>query len=210
MFAAPVTQLRLGQPDDGNQPQGKLQRIAYDRQSEAFGAGFNGPFLIAVDIPKDARLQPGRPPEAPAGRSRNTPGMVPGGGPARGPPSQDGEMATIFAIPTTAPQDKADQRTARPPARGHDPAGHRPGTPLAGKNGPYIGGNTPIFDDLSDKVASRLPLFISVVIGLSVLLLIMAFRSLWIPLFSLASTSFRCWPRTASSSRSSRWASAAR
>src|SRR3712207_7758106 len=39
---------------------------------------------------------------------------------------------------------------------------------------------------MSNKVASRLPLFIGVVIGLSVLLLIAAFRSLWIPLVSAA------------------------
>jgi RND superfamily putative drug exporter len=47
-----------------------------------------------------------------------------------------------------------------------------------------VGGNTAGFEDFSDKVASRLPLFIGVVIGLSVLLLIAAFRSLWIPLAS--------------------------
>jgi hypothetical protein len=40
------------------------------------------------------------------------------------------------------------------------------------------------FEDISDKVASRLPLFIAVVIGLSVLLLVVVFRSLWIPLVS--------------------------
>jgi putative drug exporter of the RND superfamily len=38
--------------------------------------------------------------------------------------------------------------------------------------------------DITDKVAGRLPLFISVVIGLSVLLLVMVFRSLWVPLVS--------------------------
>src|SRR4051812_27026142 len=54
VFAAPVTQLRLGQPDDGNQPEGKTQRVAYDRLSQAFGPGSNGPFLLAVDIPKGA------------------------------------------------------------------------------------------------------------------------------------------------------------
>ena len=54
------------------------------------------------------------------------------------------------------------------------------GTPLK----VYVGGNTAGFEDFSDKVASRLPLFIGVVIGLSVLLLIAAFRSLWIPLVS--------------------------
>ena len=103
VFAAPVTQLRLGQPDDGNQPEGKTQRVAYDRLSEAFGPGSNGPFLLAIDIPKGdagneaklAKLQ-----EAVA----NTPGMATVA-PAAG--AQDGEMATIFAIPKTAPQDEA-------------------------------------------------------------------------------------------------------
>src|ERR671914_268906 len=54
VFAAPVTQLRLGQPDDGNQPVGKTQRVAYDKLSEAFGPGSNGPFLLAVDTPRGA------------------------------------------------------------------------------------------------------------------------------------------------------------
>src|ERR687897_578172 len=52
--AAPVTQRGLGQPDDGNQPGGKSQRTAYDQLSRAFGPGSNGPFLLAVDIPKGA------------------------------------------------------------------------------------------------------------------------------------------------------------
>src|SRR5262245_62874271 len=54
VFAAPVLNLRLGQPDDGNQPTSKTQRVAYDRLSEAFGPGSNGPFLLAIDIPKGA------------------------------------------------------------------------------------------------------------------------------------------------------------
>jgi RND superfamily putative drug exporter len=54
------------------------------------------------------------------------------------------------------------------------------GTPLK----VYVGGNTAGFVDITDKVAARLPVFISVVIGLSVLLLVAAFRSLWIPLIS--------------------------
>ena len=54
------------------------------------------------------------------------------------------------------------------------------GTPLKA----YVGGNVAGFEDITDRVAGRLPLFISVVIGLSVLLLMMAFRSFWIPLVS--------------------------
>jgi RND superfamily putative drug exporter len=93
--------------------------------------------------------------------------------------SEDGEMATIFAIPTTAPQDaKTSDLLER--LRGEVIPAATEGTPLK----VYVGGNTAGFEDFSDKVSSRLPLFISVVIGLSVLLLIMAFRSLWIPLVS--------------------------
>ncbi len=52
VFASPVVDLRLGQPDDGNQPDDTTQRLAYDTLSEGFGPGFNGPFLVAVDTPK--------------------------------------------------------------------------------------------------------------------------------------------------------------
>ena len=175
VFAAPVTQLRLGQPDDGNQPAERTQRVAYDRLSEAFGPGSNGPFLLAVDIPKGAASN-----EADLAKLRtavaDTPGVV-----NVAPPqvSQDGEMATVFAIPATAPQ---DAKTSALLERLRDdviPAATA-GTPLK----VYVGGQTAGFEDLSDKVASRLPLFIAVVIGLSVLLLIAAFRSLWIPLVS--------------------------
>ena len=88
-------------------------------------------------------------------------------------------MATIFAIPTTAPQDKKTSDLLDR-LRGDVIPGATAGTPLK----VYVGGNTAGFEDFSDKVASRLPLFIGVVIGLSVLLLIAAFRSLWIPLVS--------------------------
>jgi RND superfamily putative drug exporter len=175
VFAAPVTQLRLGQPDDGNQPAERTQRVAYDRLSEAFGPGSNGPFLLAVDIPKGAASN-----EADLAKLQtavaDTPGVV-----DVAPPqvSQDGEMATVFAIPATAPQ---DAKTSALLERLRDDVipTATAGTPLK----VYVGGQTAGFEDLSDKVASRLPLFIAVVIGLSVLLLIAAFRSLWIPLVS--------------------------
>jgi RND superfamily putative drug exporter len=175
VFALPVTQLRLGQPDDGNQPASKLQRIAYDRLSDAFGPGSNGPFLLAVDIPKggaDNQAQLDKLQKAVAaapGMAQVAPATI----------SRDGEMATIFAIPKTAPQDQATSDLLADLRENVIPKAVS-GTPLQ----VYVGGNTAGFEDFSDKVASRLPVFIAVVIGLSVLLLIMAFRSLWIPLVS--------------------------
>jgi putative drug exporter of the RND superfamily len=175
VFAFPMTNMRLGQPDDGNQPEGKTQRVAYDMQSEAFGPGYNGPFLLAVDTPKGApqtEAQLTRLQKAVAG----TPGVA---SVAPAQMSKDGEMATIFAIPRTAPQDKATSDLLK---RLRDTVIPRAidGTPLK----VYVGGNTAGFEDFSAKVSSRLPLFIGVVIGLSVLLLIAAFRCLWVPLVS--------------------------
>lgn len=175
IFAFPMTHLRLGQPDDGNQPEERTQRVAYDQLSAAFGPGSNGPFLIAVDTPKgdagtEAQLQ------AVVKAVEGTEGVAAVTPPV---PSQDGEMATITAIPASSPQDAATSElldTLRtevlPPAT--------EGTPLKA----YIGGPTASFVDFSEKTAERLPVFIVVVIGLSVILLMMAFRSLLIPLVS--------------------------
>ena len=176
IFAFPVTQMRLGLPDDGNQPESRTQRVAYDELSAAFGAGSNGPFLLAVDIPKGAAGQRGTAAGAAGRRRRRRDGMA---SVAPAQISEDGEMATIFAIPTTAPQ---DAKTSDLLERLRDDVipDATAGTPLK----VYVGGNTAGFEDFSDKVAARLPLFIGVVIGLSVLLLIAAFRSLWIPLAS--------------------------
>ncbi|WP_205695981.1 MMPL family transporter [Conexibacter sp. SYSU D00693] len=175
VFAFPVTDMRLGQPDDGNQSESKTQRVAYDKLSDAFGPGSNGPFLLAVDTPKgdgQTREQLQRI-EADVRRTPGIASVTPAA------PSRDGEMAVIVATPTTSPQDERTSELLER-LRGDVLPAATQGTPLK----VYVGGNTPGFEDFSDKVSSRLPLFIALVIGLSVLLLIAAFRSLWIPLVS--------------------------
>ena len=175
VFAFPVTQMRLGQPDDVNQPESRTQRVAYDQLTGAFGPGSNGPFLLAVDTPKGAP-ETEQQLRALQQEVAATPGIA---SVAPASLSEDGEMATIFAIPTTAPQD-AKTSALLDRLRGNIIPRATADTPLK----VYVGGNIAGFEDVSDKVASRLPLFIAVVIGLSVLLLVMVFRSLWIPLVS--------------------------
>ena len=102
IFAFPVIEMRIGQPDDGNQAESRTQRVAYDQLTEAFGPGSNGPFLLAVDTPKGAPETEGqleRPATGRRGDGRHRLGAT------GRQPSEDGEMATIFAIPATAPQD---------------------------------------------------------------------------------------------------------
>ncbi len=220
VFAAPMTQMRLGQPDDGNQPTSKTQRVAYDTLSEAFGPGYNGPFVIAVDTPDDEAEQLGAVSEAMlAAAAAQAPGTsesdreqaiaaveeasaaAPETMQALGAlqqaiaaddgivsesvtpafPTADGGAAIIQAVPTSAPQDERTSDTLSR-IRGEVIPSVTADTPLADKV--YVGGATAGFEDFSNKVADRLPVFIALVIGLSVLLLMAAFRSLWIPLVS--------------------------
>lgn len=175
LFASPTLDMRLGQPDDGNQPAESTQRKAYDKLSAAFGPGYNGPLLLAVKTPTNnpnTSAQLG----AIAGTVGSTDGVASVSPPM---PSPDKQMATIIVTPTTSPQ---DARTSRLLEKLRDDV-----LPDATADTPlrvYVGGQTAGFEDFSAKVASRLPLFIAVVIGLSVLLLMAAFRSVWIPLVS--------------------------
>jgi RND superfamily putative drug exporter len=174
LLAIPTTGMRLGQPDDGNQPEKNTQRKAYDEISSAFGPGTNGTFLLAVALTRGtdqraalARLE---------SSLRETRGIV-FVSPAA--PSRDGAMATITAVPSTSPQDEATDKLVDELRDKVIPAA------VAGSDlKVYVGGQTASFKDFSAKVSARLPVFIAVVIGLSVILLMAAFRSVWIPLVS--------------------------
>ncbi|MCU0314329.1 MAG: MMPL family transporter [Solirubrobacteraceae bacterium] len=178
LLAVPVTQLRLGMPDDGNQTPGTTQRIAYDRIAEGFGPGVNATIQVvgafdAADAPEAERA---------LARLRREIAAEPGVAAATAPRvAPGGDAAVITVVPESAPQDEA---TADLVGRLRDavvPGGVR-GTPVAAQ----VGGITATLQDTSDRVASRLPVFIAVVVGLSLLLLILVFRSIWVPVISAA------------------------
>jgi RND superfamily putative drug exporter len=167
-LAAPVLGLRLGQPDDGTKPASMTQKVAYDRLAEGFGAGFNGPLVLAVALEDDGSLQ-----RLEAG-AKAVPGVAAVSEPTI---NAAGDAAIVTVIPETAPQDEATSRlvtTLREEV-----------VPASGARA-YVGGSTATFEDMADRVAERLPLFIGVVVGLSLLLLMAAFRSILVPLVSAA------------------------
>jgi RND superfamily putative drug exporter len=161
-LAAPVLGLRLGMPDDGNDAGGTTTRVAYDRLAEGFGVGFNGPLVLATD--RTGAL------EQVKQAAERTPGVAMVSEPVLSP---EQDAATLTVIPTTSPQ---DPRTSELVTRLRD------GLPA----GVYVGGATAMLDDMAAKIAERLPIFIALVIGLSIVLLMAVFRSLWVPLVSAA------------------------
>jgi RND superfamily putative drug exporter len=169
-LAAPALALRLGSSDAGTDPASSTTRKAYDLLARGFGPGFNGTLQIVAetpggkaDLPKVARLATA------LERSELLASVSP---PV---PSPNGRVALIEAKPKTAPQDAATDDLVRT-LRQRVVPGARAGVPV------YVGGITAIFGDFGRILTDKLPLFIAIIVGLGALLLMIAFRSILIPL----------------------------
>src|SRR3954447_2991005 len=169
-LALPALGLRLGSADAGQDPPSSTTRKSHPPLAKGFGPGFNGTFQIVArtpngkaDLPKVQRL---------ATALSRTPGLAAGSPPV---PIPNGRIALIEARPSTAPQDAA---TSRLIDRLRTDVVPRAGDGLT----VYVGGITAIFDDFAGVLTDKLPLFIFVIIALGCLLLMIAFRSVLIPL----------------------------
>jgi putative drug exporter of the RND superfamily len=166
----PALALRLDSSDAGNDPVNVSSRHAYDLLARGFGAGFNGPLTLVAQLPgrdRDAAL--------PALRAAvsTVPDVVAVTQPQLAP---SGTVAVLQAYPASAPQAQASTNLVN--RLRHDvlpPIERRTGMPI------LIGGFTAGQIDFSHVLASKLPLFIGIVVLLSALLLLVIFRSLVIP-----------------------------
>jgi putative drug exporter of the RND superfamily len=168
-LAAPVLSLRVGTPDDGSLPQERTERRAYDLVAQGFGAGVNGPLVVAVDISQDTSVI------RPLVRAiAADPGIA---GVDQPQVNTAAGLATLVAYPTTGPQDDATRQTIE--RLRSDVFPHVLSTSPADA---YIGGKTASFVDLGGRVNDRLPVFLGAVVLLSVLVLLVVFRSIAVPL----------------------------
>ncbi len=171
VLALPVFGLRLGFSDEGNYSEGTDTRIAYDLLAEGFGPGFNGPLLLATELPDGtdpASLAPIT--EA----IQADPGVEQVTGPV---PSPDGGAALWQVVPTSAPQEAATTDTVN---RLRDDV--LPGPEAAADVDIAVTGSVAVQVDFSEYLASRLLWFFGAVLALSFLLLMAVFRSLLVPL----------------------------
>ncbi|KUN01250.1 transporter [Streptomyces yokosukanensis] len=169
--ALPARDLRLALPDNGSAPAGSGQRQTYDTVSEKFGPGFNGPLLLLADTSRADSAQ-----QATAALVQDlkaTDGVAEVGRPQT-VPHQD--AAVIQVVPKTGP---ADERTKDLVEHIRDQAPdwrERTGAQVS------VTGTTAVNIDVSDRLAGSLVPFALVVVGLSLLLLLLVFRSVVVPL----------------------------
>jgi RND superfamily putative drug exporter len=176
LLAIPFFHMRLGSSDAGNDAPSTTTRQAYDLLAKGFGPGFNGPLQIAAQLsgPSDQAAL-----DRVVTAVSHQPGVVNVTAPRILSNSGGVEVATFQAFPSTSPQAGATTSLIHT-LRNHviPPAEAGSGLHV------YIGGNTATFADFSSVLGSKLPLFVTIVVLLSFLLLAIVFRSLLIPLAS--------------------------
>jgi putative drug exporter of the RND superfamily len=170
VLTAPVTKLGLGLTDQSSAPKSETSRQAYDLMTEAFGPGSNGSLLVTADLGQEKATGPDDPRIAALYEGLSaTEGAQSVGAPQV---SQDGSAALITVVPAGSPTSDltsdlvGEVRDSVIPASGVDA---------------HVGGSTAQQLDLADLIGQRLPLIIAVVVGLSMLLLLVAFRSAIVP-----------------------------
>ncbi|MBO0727787.1 MAG: MMPL family transporter [Acidimicrobiaceae bacterium] len=172
LLSLPLFSMRLAFSDAGNDPTNLTTRHAYDLLARGFGPGFNGPLVVAAELPGNAA---GRATLAAFDqRLATVPGVARTQPPVFNPA---GNAAVVIVYPTTAPQDAATASLVKHLRSTVIPDATR-GTGVS----ILVGGETAAGVDASSGLSSRLPLVIGLVIGLSFLLLMTVFRSIAIPL----------------------------
>jgi RND superfamily putative drug exporter len=172
LLALPVLSMRLAFADAGNRPTSDTTRRAYDLLVDGFGPGFNGPMILAIDMPvgqQDAATV-----EQLSQRLQTTRGVAF----ATPPRTNDaGNAAIVQVFPNSSPQ---SEETANLVDRLRDDVipPVTQGTDVDVK----VGGLTAGATDYSNYTAERLPVFIGLVLLLSFVLLMVVFRSLLVPL----------------------------
>ncbi|WP_268220815.1 MMPL family transporter [Streptomyces sp. EMB24] len=175
VLALPTFSLHLGTSDQGNDPKTSTTRQAYDLIADGFGPGVNGPLTLVTEV-DDAqdRLALDN-----LGSTLRTTEDVASVSPVTY--NQGGDTAFLTVVPESSPQSKQTSDLVDRLREDVLPRAES-GTSLD----VHVGGVTAGYDDFASVIVEKLPLFVGVVIGLGCLLLLLAFRSIGIPLKAAA------------------------
>ncbi|MBT2530742.1 MMPL family transporter [Arthrobacter sp. ISL-48] len=176
VMALPASQLRLALPDASSEPVASQAFQAYDVTKRSFGEGMTGPIIVVGGLPEGLSAT-----EAQAKQfdvadilrgTENVAAAVPLA------LSQDRRTAVFQVIPREGP---ASASTVQVVSELRAEKGQ-----IKDTTGVSIGltGQTAGNVDVSTKLGNALPPYLAIVVGLSLLLLLLVFRSIWVPLLA--------------------------
>jgi RND superfamily putative drug exporter len=176
VLALPIFQLELGQNDISALPKDTTSRQAYESLTKGFGPGVNGPLLVASEFGSAAEAKqvlPGLQKQIAA--SADVAAVT--------EPSFD-EKGTVGVFTVISKSEPWADETVELVESLRDTVIPKA---LAGtKTTSYVGGQTAGYIDLASQIAEKLPLMIAIVVALSFLVLLIAFRSLLVPIKAAA------------------------
>jgi putative drug exporter of the RND superfamily len=174
LMSAPLLDMRMAMPDASIASEDSTRRKGHELLTAGFGVGFSSPLLVTVELPgggEGSSLE----------RLRTAVGTDPDVALVSPPVSNPAGDTHVFQVtPRSGPAEPATEALV-----------HRlrsetlPGALDSGATA-FVGGVTATHIDLTDRAADRLAWFIATIIGLSLLLLMMVFRSVWVPLKAAA------------------------
>ncbi len=171
-MAVPLFDMRLGTADDGSAPEDSTERAAYELVEDSFGAGWTGPLLVTAQYDSSKPKQTSKAAADLAAQIAAVEGVERVAPPAVNEP---GDTAVLTVVPTTSPDAQETEdlvHLLRDDALADQPDG----------TSVHVGGATATNIDLADKLEDRMLWFMGFVVGLSFLLLLVEFRSLFVPI----------------------------
>ncbi|WP_400999262.1 MMPL family transporter [Agromyces sp. GXQ0307] len=168
--AIPAASLDLNLPG-GQGEEGTSQREAYDMIAEGFGPGYNGPLIVTVDITQTTDIFDDL--DAIGDRLADVDGVAYVG---QGLPNETADTAIIQVIPDSAPTDPETKQVVQDIRALEDDIVDEFGTPIA------VTGYTAVSIDISQRLNDALVPFALIVVGLSIVLLLIVFRSIFVPI----------------------------
>ncbi|MFV0256819.1 MAG: MMPL family transporter, partial [Acidimicrobiales bacterium] len=179
IIAIPAADMRLGLPDGGNEPAGSPAYATYALVGQEFGAGENGPIIAAATLPSTPT--PRTDADVLHEQAVIATEFAAVDGVASVQPfgvSTDKTMLAFQIVPTTGPSatqtiDTLDRVQGSADA-------------MAGKEDIQVGltGQTVANIEISQRLSDALPVYLLVVVGLSLIILMIVFRSLLVPLIA--------------------------
>ncbi|MDN3027429.1 MMPL family transporter [Streptomyces sp. S.PB5] len=168
--ALPALSLELGLPGDESKSVETTQRRAYDLLSEGFGPGFNGPLTVVVDTSRSGDTRATA--DLVVKTVRGVDGVASVGDPVL---SRTKDAAVFTAVPQSAPNSGETKDLVQ------EIRGAVLGVEADTGAGILVTGTTAMNIDISEAMSDALIPYLTVVIGLAVLLLTVVFRSLLVP-----------------------------
>jgi RND superfamily putative drug exporter len=176
VLALPIFQLELGQNDISALPKDTTSRQAYDSLNKGFGPGVNGPLLIASEFSSPQEAQQVLP-----GLEKAVGGA--GDVEAVSEPTLD-KKGTVAVFTVLSKSEPWADETVELVENLRDTT--IPAALQGTKASSYVGGQTAGYIDLGSQIAEKLPLMIAIVVALSFFVLLIAFRSLLVPIKAAA------------------------